>query len=75
MTKPARPWDMFNPNIGRVSAEVQHQRITLCESCPEFLGLTRQCKACGCFMDLKTQLPHAACPIHKWAAVQPDTTK
>lgn len=74
MTKPARPWDMLNPNIGRVSVEIKNARISLCESCPEFLGLTRQCRVCGCFMDLKTQLPHADCPVGKWSPVSADTT-
>lgn len=67
MTKPARPWDMLNPNIGRVSEEVKQVRLNACESCEFFLA-TRQCSKCFCFMDLKTQLPHAVCPEGKWAA-------
>lgn len=73
MTKPARPWDMLNPNIGRVSFEVKQSRLKECESCEHFLA-TRQCAKCGCFMDLKTQLPHADCPVGKWGPVSADTT-
>ena len=67
MTRPARPWDVLNPNIQKVSGEIKRHRLDLCESCDEFLP-TRQCGKCLCFMDLKTQLPHAECPVGKWAA-------
>ncbi len=70
----AKPWDMLNPKIQHVSAEVAASRIALCESCEKWLSVTRQCKRCGCFMDLKTKLPHAGCPLHKWGPVQTDTT-
>ena len=71
----AKPWDLFNPNIEHVSDEVAASRISICEGCEKWLSLTRQCKRCGCFMDLKTKLPHAACPLGKWSAVQADTNQ
>lgn len=67
--KEARPWDMLNPNIGRVSVEVKASRLKACESC-EFFTKTRQCSKCLCFMDLKTQLPHAECPVGKWGTAE-----
>lgn len=67
--KVARPWDLLNPNIGRVSDEVRESRLSICESCPFYVKLTKQCTKCGCFMPAKTGLPHASCPEHKWDAV------
>jgi hypothetical protein len=64
----AKPWDLLNPNIEHVSEEVAAYRISICEGCEKWLSLTRQCKRCGCFMDLKTKLPHASCPLGKWLA-------
>jgi hypothetical protein len=70
----AKPWDLLNPNIEHVSAEVASSRISICESCEKWLSVTRQCKRCGCFMDLKTKLPHAACPLGKWSAVPDESS-
>jgi hypothetical protein len=61
-----RPWDLLNPNENRSSNEVQKERINICYSCPELIQLTKQCKKCGCLMELKTKLEHAKCPIGKW---------
>jgi len=61
-----RPWDMLNPNVGQVSDEEQTRRFAICKSCPELLSVTNQCKKCGCFMNLKTKLEKATCPIGKW---------
>jgi hypothetical protein len=33
------------------------------------IKLTSQCKKCGCFMEAKTKLPNAECPIGKWDKV------
>lgn len=64
--RPARPWDLFNKNIGRVSEELQKERMAICKSCEHLLKPLNQCTKCGCFMDAKTRLPNASCPIHKW---------
>lgn len=64
--KNARPWDLINPTIGRVDDSVQEHRYSICNSCDRFFALTKQCLECGCFMNLKTQLPHAECPLNKW---------
>jgi hypothetical protein len=67
---PARPWDLFNSKIGRVSADIAKERLAICKECPELIKATKQCKKCGCIMNLKVKLPHAFCPIDKWAAVE-----
>lgn len=62
----SKPWDLLNPNIGRVSGEVLEKRLAICSTCEHFIKLTKQCKKCGCFMRLKGALPHSECPVGKW---------
>jgi hypothetical protein len=73
--KKARPWDIFNKNIEKVMPEQQLVRLDICKSCPELIQLTKQCKKCGCFMEAKTKLPHASCPLGKWEKVDVSITK
>lgn len=61
-----RPWDFLNPNAEWASAEVAEERYSLCLSCPELIKTSKQCKKCGCFMNAKTKLKNASCPIGKW---------
>lgn len=61
-----RPWDVFNKNIDKVSEVIQKERMAICRECPQFIKLTGQCKECGCFMEGKTRLPDAFCPLLKW---------
>ena len=68
--RPARPWDLFNKNIGRVEGEIAEKRLSICKVCPEYISLSHQCKKCGCIMNAKVKLPNASCPLHKWEAVQ-----
>jgi hypothetical protein len=65
----ARPWDLFNKNLGRVETTIAEERYEICAICPKLIKLTGQCKECGCFMQQKVKLPHAFCPINKWDAV------
>jgi hypothetical protein len=60
------PMDMLDPNSPRVSLEISSARMSLCNSCPELVKLTKQCKKCGCFMAAKTKLEKAVCPLGKW---------
>ena len=61
-----RPWDMVNPLANRASDELAAKRYEICEACPRLVKLTKQCKECGCFMNMKTKLAEAVCPIGKW---------
>jgi hypothetical protein len=61
-----KPWDMLNPNIEKLSEEVAQKRLDMCLGCDRLIKITNQCKECGCFMNLKTKLPNAFCPIGKW---------
>lgn len=67
--RPARPWDLWNKKIGRVTKLIQEERMETCKICPEFIKLTTQCKKCGCIMNEKTKLPNAECPLGKWKQV------
>jgi hypothetical protein len=71
----ARPWDLFNKNIGRVPDEVQAERMSICEGCDSLIKTTKTCKECGCFMTAKTKLPNAECPLGKWGKIKIDITK
>lgn len=68
--RPARPWDLFNKNLGRVETEIAEKRLEICKACPELIQATTQCKQCGCLMNLKTKLPNADCPLGKWGQVR-----
>ena len=64
--RPARPWDLFNKNIGRVETDIAEKRLAICKACPKYVSLTHQCLECGCIMNAKVKLPNASCPLHKW---------
>jgi hypothetical protein len=61
-----RPWDLLNPNEPKSLDEDARARLDICEECPELIGLTKQCKQCGCLMPLKVKLKNAECPLGKW---------
>ena len=58
--------DALNPMTKNVTEDVHNARMDICRSCPELIKLTTQCKKCGCFMNLKTKIEAAKCPIGKW---------
>jgi hypothetical protein len=67
--RPARPWDLFNKNLGRVTDTIAAERFAICKSCPELKAMDR-CSKCGCFMESKTKLPNADCPLGKWGRMR-----
>jgi hypothetical protein len=46
--------------------ELAEERMKMCRVCPHFKSIAHQCDLCGCFLDLKTKLLAASCPIDKW---------
>lgn len=60
------PLDLINPHALRSSEELAATRYTTCQGCERFLNVTKQCLECGCFMNLKTRLLNAKCPLGKW---------
>ena len=69
----AKPTDLLNPQ-NYVEEEVRSIRYSECLGCDKLFKPTRTCKACGCFMAMKTWLKEAECPIGKWGKVS-DTHK
>jgi hypothetical protein len=47
-----------------VNDETQQKRLNICKTCDQFID--GRCKSCGCFMEQKTKLEAATCPISKW---------
>jgi len=43
--------------------ETFRRRIAICEKCDRFDPKLRQCKVCGCFMDVKAKFYAARCYI------------
>lgn len=60
------PIDLFNSGSKKASEDLKKSRLDTCFSCPELISLTKQCKKCGCFMELKAGLEMSKCPIGKW---------
>jgi hypothetical protein len=60
------PLDLVNPNAKHADLELHDKRYSICLSCTELIKMTKQCKQCGCFMNIKTKLLDAKCPIGKW---------
>jgi hypothetical protein len=65
-TDPAKPTDLFNSSIGRVSKAAAYGRYDVCKECDKLNSITKTCSECGCFMKLKVILPNAFCPLGKW---------
>ncbi len=62
--RPVKPWDLLNKENWTM-AEVRAKRLEICGECPE-LNKIRQCAKCHCFVDMKTKLEDAFCPLRKW---------
>ncbi len=61
-----RPWNDIRPMVKTVSEEVASVRYGICEQCPQFVGLSKQCKIDGSLLMNKTKLQKIECPIGKW---------
>jgi hypothetical protein len=48
------------------SDDLARARLNICEACPQLTMVSRQCRLCHCFMDVKTKLLEADCPMGKW---------
>lgn len=46
--------------------KISEERLDHCRKCDRFEEGPNRCKECGCFMDYKTLLPWAECPLQKW---------
>lgn len=46
--------------------ELQKQRMETCNSCDKYNSEEKRCTLCGCYMEYKTKIASATCPIMKW---------
>jgi len=55
-----------------VSDEQASERMDICLDCPKLTnkGNRPRCIECGCYMDLKTHLVVAICPLDKWPKIK-----
>lgn len=51
---------------GRATEEERATRIDLCKKCEHFILKSKQCSQCGCYMEAKTWIKAASCPIGSW---------
>jgi hypothetical protein len=58
--------DLFDPNQPRSDRELIESRLKICNTCEWFKKSLQKCRKCGCFMQLKTTLKQAKCPIERW---------
>lgn len=42
------------------------ERMKICLDCPELSEKWHQCRVCKCFMEVKTGIASASCPLGKW---------
>lgn len=42
------------------------RRIAICLACEFFRHDDKRCSKCGCFMEIKSSLRSASCPVGKW---------
>jgi len=63
-----KPWDMLNKD-NYTDEETAQNRFETCLNCEFLIKLTKTCKKYGCFMQAKTKLADAYCPVGKWGAV------
>lgn len=46
--------------------KVSDERLVICKGCENFVEKTSKCNMCGCFMEYKSLIMSASCPINKW---------
>jgi hypothetical protein len=50
----------------KLSENDRNSRLDICNSCEFLFKPTNTCMKCGCFMQAKTYIPGAKCPLDKW---------
>ena len=54
---------------------LSEERLSVCKTCDRFNKISSQCSICGCFMNYKTLLYDASCPVDKWLPYEEDEKK
>ena len=51
---------------GTLTQGERDSRYQICLQCPSFVQSSKRCSECGCFMEAKTWISGAVCPLAKW---------
>lgn len=51
---------------GTLTKEARDERLNTCIQCEHFIEKSKRCSECGCFMEAKTWITGATCPVGKW---------
>lgn len=57
---------VINGIVPLSSEELAEERMKVCDVCPHLKKMLTQCELCSCFLELKTKVLSARCPIEKW---------
>lgn len=60
---------MMKPVLKTIFTErnrISQKRLEICRPCEHFRERGSKCEKCGCFMEYKTLIMSAECPIGKW---------
>jgi len=60
--------DFVADGLKTVTAEQYHERLTICDACPD--RRANRCLKCGCRLSLKARGRAFKCPAEKWPAVE-----
>jgi hypothetical protein len=58
--------DVLKGNQLFAPEEEQIRRMEICKTCEYFSSEDVRCRKCGCFLEQKTSLTSAKCPLQKW---------
>ena len=50
----------------QVPQDISEARFNICKKCEHFIQDKSRCSVCGCFMEFKSKLAAAKCPVSKW---------
>lgn len=55
--------------------KLSDKRMEVCKACEHYDKKWKKCGQCGCFMEFKSLLPSAKCPLDKWKNINIDSEK
>jgi len=58
--------DVLKGNQLFAPEEEQKRRMDICKQCEFFAKEDVRCRQCGCFLEQKTSLTSAKCPLNRW---------
>ena len=57
---------VVNTGHFHVPQDISEARFNICKACEFFIQDKARCSKCGCFMEFKSKLVSAKCPVSKW---------